>query len=117
MKYDFYIDTKHTVWMRSHHSIEASNEEEAKEIAKKIFKAGDGEGEIESETLSDTFESMSFDENGGCPTEELVWPGKVKGYRRDPEVLADNRPLSVVRDEKINKILQTTKWDITHSTD
>ena len=38
MKYDFYIDTKHTVWMRSHHSIEASNEEEAKEHLYKILK-------------------------------------------------------------------------------
>ena len=29
--YNFYIDSKHTVWIRSYHSIEAKSEEEAKE--------------------------------------------------------------------------------------
>lgn len=114
--YSFYIDTKHTVWMRAYHKIQATNEEEAKEIAKNIFKLGSGEGEVELETLSDTYESMSYEDNG-APTEELVWPGRVKGYKRDPEVIADNKPMDVTRDEKIDKILETSRWDITQTMD
>lgn len=101
-KYSFYIDTKVTVWERSHRSIEANSEEEAKEIAKSIFKDDWGQNEIESETLYDTQESMSVEENNGYSTVELIWP---LGDSTKDTLIMDNRPIAVVRDEKIDKIL------------
>lgn len=107
MEYNFYIDNKATVWTRSYRRIEASSEEEAKELAKKLFKEElsgwvSGDGEYENETLTDTFESMSVEENGGCSTEELIWPG---GLNKDIEVIMDNIPVEIKRDEKIEKLL------------
>lgn len=96
MKYNFYIDTKFTVWERSHRVIEANSEEEAKEIAKNIFSEDWGQNEVESETIQETMESMSIEDNGGQATCELVW---------DNSILMDNRPLDIVRDEKIDEIL------------
>lgn len=110
--YRFYIDTKSSIWTRSYRQVEASSEEEAKRLAKEIFKGDDGDGEYEVETLYDTQESISVEENMGFATEELYFD-----EGRNDILLMDNRPLDIIRDEKINKILQTTKWDITHSTD
>ncbi len=105
MKYNFYIDTKFTVWERSHRSIEANSEEEAIEIAKGIFKDDGGQNEIELETLFDTQESMSVEENGGLSTVELIWPYDQRHNSNGGTVIMDNRPIAVVRDEKIDKIL------------
>jgi len=109
-KYSFYIDTKVTVWERSHRTIEAESEEEAMKMAKDIFKDDGGQNELEVETLYDTQESMSVSENGGFATCELIWPsdmgiGKSGIITGSDNVIMDNRPIAVVRDEKIDRIL------------
>lgn len=101
-KYSFYIDNKVTVWERSHRTIEAESEEEAMKMAKDIFKDDWGQSELGMETLYDTQESMSVEENGGFATSELIWP---IGDSIKDTVLMDNRPIAVVRDEKIDRIL------------
>jgi len=103
--YNFYIDSKHTVWIRAYHSIDANSEEEAKEMAKKIFRYSDRDSETHDEILSDTFESISFEENGNQPTEELIWPARFKGVRKEQYTLSDNTPLDFKRNEKIKDIL------------
>jgi hypothetical protein len=109
-KYSFYIDTKVTVWERSHRTIEAESEEDAMKMAKDIFKDDWGQSELEVETLYDTQESMSVNDNGGFATSELIWPtntgvGKSGIIIGADNVIMDNRPVAVVRDEKIDKIL------------
>lgn len=77
----FYLDQKVTVWNRTSFEITAETEEEAREIAKQFINRG-GENEvaetddervdfIETETLYDTEEPMSVEENGNQPTLEL----------------------------------------------
>ena len=109
-KYSFYIDNKVTVWERSHRTIEAESEEEAMKMAKDIFKDDWGQSEVEMETLYDTQESMSVEENGGFATSELIWPrntgiGKSGIITGSDNIIMDNRPIAVVRDEKIDRIL------------
>ena len=100
--YRFYIDTKSTIWTRSYRQVEAESEEEAKKIAKGIFKDDNGECEYEIETLYDTQESISVVENMGFATEELYFEN---GRKTKDELLADNRPIEFIRDEKITSIL------------
>jgi hypothetical protein len=102
-KYKFYIDTKVTMWTRSHREISANSEEEAIQYAKGIFKDDDGTGESLIEDLTDTMEFISIEDNGGCATEELYF---VNGLAPSgSRMIEDNIPVSVVRDRKIEEIL------------
>lgn len=113
-EYKFHIDSKMTVWSRSHRTISADSEKDAKKIAKETFtnyiNNDDGLNDYETsiETLYDTQESMSVDENGGASTEELLWEG-VDYNILDTILLMDNRPVGVVRDEKLSKIFPDIK--------
>jgi len=91
-KFDFYIDQKTTMWERSHFSVVAATEDEAVEIMKRVFSTGDEDipegGFSECETLYDTIQYLSPEENDGDATKEL-WrdsPGKN-------EMIMDNTPV------------------------
>lgn len=77
--FNFYQDQKHTVWDRHRFSVEADDYEEA--IAKVcsikdrliIESVDDGDGITfdSCETLYDTMEHLSPEDNGGCSTLEM----------------------------------------------
>lgn len=101
-KHNFYIDHKFTVWAREYHSIEAESVEDAIEKVKISFKENvllDNsllDSSYEFETLLDTMESIGVEDNNGFATSELFFNG---------ELIIDNRPVEVVREETLNKIL------------
>jgi hypothetical protein len=74
-EYDFYIDTKHTVWERAKYTVEAETEEEAQEKAVMIFNdATDTLVEpYEYESLLETLTPMRKEDNNGYATRELLW--------------------------------------------
>ena len=67
--FDFHLDTKHTIWYRSHFSVKAKTREEAIEKAKAMMV--NFERDENSELLIDTTEAMSPVDNEGWSTEEL----------------------------------------------
>ena len=74
MTHEFYYDRKVTVWVREHHTIEAETEEQAKEKFLKLYKDGElfnAETFLEEETLYDTLNYMTVEENANQATEEL----------------------------------------------
>lgn len=105
-KYNFYVDSKMTVWTRDSFQIEAESEEEAKILAKDKFNNDDYYDYAEQETLYDTMEPMYVEENDGQSTKELFFG--TKGFGQD-EMISDNRPIQIIRDEKIDKILDGDK--------
>lgn len=76
-KFNFYQDQKHTVWDRNRFSIEAVTYEEAVEKVRSIkdrliIESVDEGITINScETLYDTMEHLSPEENGDCSTLEM----------------------------------------------
>jgi len=68
-EFDFHLDTKHTIWYRSHFSVKAKTREEA--IEKATAMMVNFERDENSELLIDTTEQMSVAENDGFSTEEL----------------------------------------------
>jgi hypothetical protein len=84
-EFEFHIDQKHTIWYRNNFTIEAKTLEEAK--AKVIEICNTNSSDLLSddwETMFETAEQISPDENGGEPTEEvyvddtdvIVWTNK-----------------------------------------
>lgn len=74
MKFNYYLDTKQTVWRRTHFEVEAETIDEAKNKMLQIIEDDNIYDEphfVENEILYDTFEDMGVDENGGCATQEL----------------------------------------------
>jgi hypothetical protein len=72
-KFRIAIDSKHTVWYRTHIEIEAESVEEATEKAKKIFDE-ETEWDLEDtwgDTMLDTMEPMTTEDNGEACTREL----------------------------------------------
>lgn len=77
--YKFYQDTKHTIWQRTHFTVEAPTEEEAIRKAAALIEDGmfDAEPEDdririgESELLFDTLSALSTEENDGETTVEI----------------------------------------------
>lgn len=76
--FEFYYDSKATIWERSYFTIVANNKEEAlnqikqncntpQEVSHFIHNAD----VYENETLYDTMEIMSVEANGGSPTIEI----------------------------------------------
>lgn len=85
-QYQFYQDEKVTMWTRQHFTIEAENEEQAKESAMHFVKQSVTTGAPEAviydqnEDLIETQESMSVQKNDGYPTLELYdWNGDELG--------------------------------------
>jgi hypothetical protein len=84
-EFEFHLDQKHTIWYRNNFTIEAKTLEEAK--AKVIEMCNTNSSDVLSddwETMFETAEQISPDENGGEPTEEvyvdntdvIVWTNK-----------------------------------------
>lgn len=69
-KFQFFFDQKVTTWNRTHFDIEADSYEEAKKKAIELVTSGKV-CEYSWETIFETTELMSKEENGGEPTEEL----------------------------------------------
>ena len=77
-KFNFYQDRKVTCWERTHFDVKAESYEEAVAIVKSwqgedVLCFEDEENIIitDGETLYDTSESLSVEENGGQPTIEV----------------------------------------------
>lgn len=71
--YRYYIDKKQTIWEREYYTVKAKNQREADKIAEDIFTEDSKEfyEPEEYETLYDTSEEMSAEDNGGFATREL----------------------------------------------
>ena len=72
-EFDYYIDTKCTIWCRERYKVEADSKEEADKIMKDVIINGDYRiGLInDSEYLYETIEEMSIVDNDGYATKEL----------------------------------------------
>lgn len=73
--FDFELDQKITVWMRTSFEIEAETLEEAKQKAIEFHQNGNTSS-IGWDELLDTQEILSVEDNGGEPTEELFFNGE-----------------------------------------
>lgn len=68
------IDQKYEVWQRHDIKFEAENEQQAMEMIER-WQGVPKHGEVEyinTETLSETEEAMSIDDNDGQPVHEIV---------------------------------------------
>ena len=83
--FEFHLDQKHTIWYRNNFVIEADTLEEAKAKVLKICNTNSSDLLSDDwETMFETAEQISPDENGGEPTEEvyvddtdvIVWTNK-----------------------------------------
>lgn len=81
--YQFYLDTKVTNWFRTKFEIEADSLEEAKAAAIKLHNGGGLDG-IPWESIDDTSETMTPEENGNQPTEELFYDDEVINTNYNP---------------------------------
>ena len=85
--YKFYQDKKCTVWERTFFTVEAGSEEAAIRFAGQFGKGDlyaaemqeEGIGIDESETLYDSMEELSVDDNGDQPTVEIFVGTPRKG--------------------------------------
>lgn len=68
--FQFFFDQKVTTWYRTHFDIEANSIEEAREKATELVKSG-MTTEMGWESVDETIELMSPEENDGQSTEEL----------------------------------------------
>ena len=68
--FQFFFDQKATTWFRTSFEIEAENYEEAKKRAIGLAEKGEV-SQYPWESISETTELMSTEENDGQPTEEL----------------------------------------------
>jgi len=88
--FNFYLDTKSTIWYRSNFEIEANSEEEAKEKAIQMIKEnGEPTNSYNWEQLDDTLEHLSVEDNQGDATEELFFANKndIKIWSNDEKIL------------------------------
>lgn len=84
--FNFYQDQKHTVWDRHRFSVEATTYEEAVEKVcsikeRLIIESVDDGDDItfdSCETLYDTMEHLSPEDNGGCSTLEIYYENGVE---------------------------------------
>jgi len=88
-EFEFHLDQKHTIWYRNNFVIEADTLEEAK--AKVIEMCNTNSSDTLSddwETMFETAEQITPDENGGEATEELYVAGATG------EIIWTNKPLN-----------------------
>ena len=90
-KFNFYQDRKVTCWERTHFDVKAESYEEAVALVKSwqgedVLCFEDDENIIitNGETLYDTSESLSVEENGGQPTIEV--------FANNGEDIINNKP-------------------------
>lgn len=67
--FEFYMDQKHTVWLRTWFSVQARSQEEANEKVRQMFDNDQIEGD--TEYLYETLEEMSLEDNGDMSTVEI----------------------------------------------
>lgn len=65
----FYMDQKHTVWLRTWFSVQARSQEEANEKVREMYDNDEIEGD--TEYLYETLEEMSLEDNGDMSTVEI----------------------------------------------
>lgn len=65
----FYMDQKHTVWLRTWFSVDAKSQEEANEKVREMYDNDEIEGD--TEYLYETLEEMSLEENDDMSTVEI----------------------------------------------
>jgi hypothetical protein len=83
-EFDYYIDTKLTIWSRDKYRIEANSKEEAEKIMRDIMTDGDVVGlSYDYEYLYETSEKMSVVNNDGNSTKEL--------YDENGTLIIDNK--------------------------
>lgn len=71
-EFNYYIDTKFTIWGRDKYRIEADSKEEAEKIMRDIMTNGDKKGlYYDNEFMYETTEEMSIVDNDGNSTKEL----------------------------------------------
>lgn len=75
-EFEFYQDVKVTVWARQKFTIEAESKEEALNMVEKFKKedigtSGDSHLIWDTEWMTETWEDIPVEENGGCATIEL----------------------------------------------
>ena len=97
-EFKFQIDRKHTVWVRENVEVKASNEEEAKRKIIDLMVSGEIDELLNSfSIMEDTLELMTIEENGGDPTEEILYEGDTIYYNDGDEQLSKNlRTLRIV---------------------
>ena len=85
--FQFYTDTKVTMWERATFEIEAETRYEAIEMAKKCAKSDNYPSNVDYETLYDTSEELLVNNNNGEATKELyidnedmIWTNTNEGY-------------------------------------
>lgn len=90
-KFNFYQDRKVTCWERTHFDVKVESYEEAVAIVKSwqgedvlCFEDDENIIIIDGETLYDTSESLSVEENGGQPTIEV--------FANNGEDIINNKP-------------------------
>ncbi len=69
--FNFFVDTKVTMWQRASFEVESNTYDMALEKALQIAKSSDYPDMTDYETLYDSAEHMSVKENHGQPTMEL----------------------------------------------
>lgn len=87
--FDLVLDRKCTIWEREYYKIDAETKEEALELLLKSSTGG-MEDYIEfeySQTIYDTMENMTVEENNGFSTEEI---SLRKGVAKKEELLWQN---------------------------
>jgi hypothetical protein len=67
--FEFYMDQKHTVWLRTWFSVQARSQEEANEKVRQMYDNDEIEGD--TEYLYETLEEMSLEDNDDMSTVEI----------------------------------------------
>ena len=93
--FEFHIDQKETIWRRNYAKIESDSEEEAIIKMKELAHYYDLDV-YNNEFILETSEDMNYYDNLNNPTREV--------YYKD-EMIEDNTPLDIKRNEKINQII------------
>lgn len=100
-EFKFFIDNKETVWRRIYCNVDAENEGEALKKMKGLAIKDDPYEYFtgHEEVLLETFQELSYEENGNNSTVEIYY---------NDQLVADNTPLHVKREKKINQIINET---------
>lgn len=88
-KFNFYLDHKVTVWLRTDFEVEAETIEDAKKQALRDLKDGKV-ADLPWNILDETVNSMTVEDNHRLPTEEL--------YHESGQMIWDNTDLSIEYD-------------------
>lgn len=77
-QFEFYLDKKVTQWYREMHYVEAETLEDAKKIMIENFADGNTDETFDHQSqIDDTWEDMTYKENGDNPTQELYYEDQL----------------------------------------